>query len=112
MNLLRAEAAAILGALGMIAAAALAVWWQPLTAQAGTRPSAMLAIAAVALAGTIITLLAQAASLASALQAGPLLQRAAALRRKSWNAVFQRQLNPDAAGHTRPRAPSAAPAAA
>ncbi len=100
------------GALGMIAAAALTIWWQPLTAQDYGRPSAVLAIAAVALAGTIITLLAQTAWLASALQDGPLLQRAAALRRKSWSAVFQRQLNPDAAGHRRPRAPSAAPAAA
>ena len=44
--------------------------------------------------------------------AGPLLQQAVAMRRKSWGAVFQRQLNPDAAGHARPRAPSAAPAAA
>ncbi len=102
----------MLGGLGMIAAAALTIWWQPLTAQDYARPSAVLAIAAVALAGTIITLLAQTAWLASALQDGPLLQRAAALRRKSWNAVYQRQLNPDAAGHTRPRAPSAAPAAA
>jgi hypothetical protein len=96
------------GALGAV----LAVWWQPLTAQADVRPSAVLAIAAVALAGSIFALLARAAWLASALQAGPLLQRAAALRRKSWSAVFQRQLNPDSAGHVRPRAPSAAPAAA
>jgi hypothetical protein len=96
----------------MIVLAALAVCWQPLTAHAYARPSAVIAIAAVALAGAIVTLLAQAAWLASALQGEPLLQRAAALRRKSWGAVFQRQLNPDAAGHVRPRAPSAAPAAA
>ena len=112
MNLLRAAAAATLGTEGTIALAALALWWQLLTAQADARPSAMLSIAAVALAGVIVTLLAQSARLASALQGGPLLQRAVALRRKSWSAAFQRQLNPDAAGHVRPRAPSAAPAAA
>ena len=110
--MVRAGAAAMLGALGIIAAAALAARWLPPMAQADSRPSAALAIAAVALACTIITLLAQAAWLAGALQDGPLLQRAAALRRKSWSAVFQRQLNPDAAGHARPRAPSAVPAAA
>jgi hypothetical protein len=112
VNLLRASAAATLGTQGMIALAALALWWQLLTAQADVRPAAMLSIAAAALAGAIVALLAQAARLAGALHGGPLLQRAAALRRKSWSAVFQRQLNPDAAGHVRPRAPSAAPAAA
>lgn len=112
VEVLRAGAAATLGALGTIAAAALSAWWQPPTAQAYAGPSAVLAIAAVALACAIITLLAQAAWLAGALQDGPLLQRTAALRRKSWSAVFQRQLNPDAAGHARPRAPSAVPAAA
>jgi len=111
-HLIRAEVAALLAALASIAAAGLTSWSQPLTAHADARPSAVLAIAAAALAGAIITLLAQSAWLASALQEGPLLQRAAALRRKSWSAVFQRQLNPDAAGHVRPRAPSAAPAAA
>jgi hypothetical protein len=102
----------MLGTQSMIVLAALALWWQLLTAQADARPSAMLSIAAVALAGAIVTLLAQAAWLASALHGGPLLQRTVALRRKSWSAVFQRQRDPDAAGHARPRAPSAAPAAA
>jgi Family of unknown function (DUF6412) len=110
MTILRAEAAALLSVLGFSAAAALAASWQP-TAQF-VRPSAVMAIAAVALAGAIITVLARASWQASALQAAPLRQRAAALRRKSRSAVFQRQLNPDAAGHTRARAPSAAPAAA
>jgi len=112
MDMLRSQAAAMLTALGIIAAAALAARWLPPPAQAYSRPSAALAIAAVALACAIITLLAQAAWLAGALQHGPLLQRAVALRRRSWSAAFQRQLNPDAAGHARPRAPSAAPAAA
>jgi hypothetical protein len=112
VNLLRATAAATLGTQGMIALAALALWWQLLTAQADARPAAVLSLAAAALAGAIVALLAQTARLAGALQGGLLLQRTAALRRKSWSAVFQRQRNPDAAGHVRPRAPSAAPAAA
>jgi hypothetical protein len=112
VNLLRAAAAATLGTEGTIALAALALWWQLLTAQADARPSAMLSIAAVALAGAVVTLLAQNARPASALQGAPLLQLAVGLRRKSWSAAFQRQLNPDSAGHVRPRAPSAALAAA
>lgn len=71
-----------------------------------------MAVAAVALAGAIIALLAQSGWLGRAVTAGPLLRRATALRRKSWGAVYQRQLNPDAAGRARPRAPSAVPAAA
>jgi hypothetical protein len=71
-----------------------------------------MALAAVALAGAAIAMLARAARLASAEQAGALLKRAIAERRKSAGAVFQRQRNPDAAGRARPRAPSAAPAAA
>ncbi|HYK29753.1 MAG TPA: DUF6412 domain-containing protein, partial [Streptosporangiaceae bacterium] len=46
------------------------------------------------------------------LQAARLPARTSALWRKSRGAAFQRQLNPDAAGHARPRAPSARPAAA
>ena len=42
----------------------------------------------------------------------PLIRRDSALREKSWRAAFLRQRDPDAAGRTRPRAPSAAPAAA
>lgn len=93
-----------------IASADLVGSWQ-LTAHQAT-PSAVLAMAAVALAGIAIALLAQARRPASALAAGLLVQRAAALRRRSWGAAFQRQRNPDAAGQPRPRAPSAALAAA
>jgi hypothetical protein len=75
-------------------------------------PSGLVAIAAAALAGTVVALLAQSAWLAELAASGPLPGRAAALRRKSWSAAFQRQLNPDAPGRARPRAPSAAPAAA
>lgn len=93
-----------------IGSAYVAASWQ-LAAHAAT-PSALLAIAAVALAGTIIALLAQARRPGSAIAASLLIRRAAALRRRSWGAAFQRQRNPDAAGRARPRAPSAAQAAA
>jgi Family of unknown function (DUF6412) len=109
-DVVRGRAAVILAVLG-IATAELESRWQ-LTQQAVAAPSVLLAAAAIALAGAIVALLSTAGTLASALMAGPLLQRAVAMRRKSWGAVFQRQLNPDAAGHARPRAPSAAPAAA
>ena len=42
----------------------------------------------------------------------PMIRRASALREKSWRAAFLRQRDPDAAGRARPRAPSAALAAA
>jgi uncharacterized membrane protein len=110
LYVVRGPATVILAVLG-IATAELESRWQ-MTQQAVAAPSVLLAVAAIMLAGAIVALLASAGSLASALTTGPLLQLAVALRRKSWGAVFQRQLNPDAAGHARPRAPSAAPAAA
>jgi len=110
LSVVRGPAVVILAVLG-IATAELEARWQ-LTQQAAAAPSVLLAVAAVTLAGAIVALLSSAGSLTSALASGPLLQRAVALRRKSWGAVYQRQLNPDAAGHARPRAPSAAPAAA
>jgi hypothetical protein len=109
LTTLRAEVIVLLGVLTM-ATGGLAASWQPATG--GFGQSALMAVAAISLAGAVLTLLAQSGWLAIGLTAGPLLQRAAALRRKSDAAVFQRQLNPDAAGHARPRAPSAAPAAA
>jgi Family of unknown function (DUF6412) len=111
VDVLRAEVAVVLSALGAIAAAAAAAWLQP-TAHALPLASELIAIAAVALAGVVIARLARSARLASAEQAGALLKRALAERRKSLGALFQRQRNPDAAGRARPRAPSAAPAAA
>jgi hypothetical protein len=83
-----------------------------LASHALVTPSALMAIGAVVMAGALIGLLARSGWLGRTLSAGPLLRRSVALRRKSWGAAFQRQLNPDAAGHARPRAPSAAPAAA
>jgi len=77
-----------------------------------TTPSGLLALAAIALTGLLVALIAKNASITAALTALPLTRRAAALRVKSWLARFQRQLDPDAAGRARPRAPSAVPAAA
>jgi hypothetical protein len=64
------------------------------------------------LAGTLVVCLACAASLGRLSTAIPLISRAAALREKSWRAAYLEQRDPDAAGRPRPRAPSAAPAAA
>lgn len=97
-----------LTALGVLVLTAVVVCWQPTSAIS----SGFAAIAVVALTSVIIALLARSAWLAGALLTGPLRQSAAALRRRSRGAACQRQLNPDAAGHARPRAPSAAPAAA
>jgi hypothetical protein len=110
-DVLRAEVAVVLSALGAIATAAVTTWLQP-TSHALPLASELIAMAAITLAGAVTATLARFARLASAEQAGALLKRALAERRKSWGAVFQRQRNPDAAGRARPRAPSAAPAAA
>jgi|SRR5215472_15189348 len=74
--------------------------------------SGALTLAAVALAVAAIALVTHAPWLHVAVTTGPLQRRAIALRRQSWGAAYQRQRNPDAAGRARPRAPSAAPAAA
>jgi hypothetical protein len=94
-----------------IALAPLATWWQ-LAGHPPSMPASALAFAAVALVVTLIAVIARARLTDATIPAGPLLRRAVALRRKSWGAVFQRQRDPDAAGRARPRAPSAAPAAA
>ena len=80
-------------------------------------PSSMSAVlvsvlAGAVLAGALAACLASGASLGRLSAAVPLIRRAAALREKSWCAAFAAQRDPDAAGRPRPRAPSAAPAAA
>jgi hypothetical protein len=92
-----------------IAVAQAAAWWH-LDQHAAA--SGVVALAAVALAGAVVAVLAQACWPGAAITAGPLRRRAVGLRRKSWGAVFQRQRNPDAAGRARPRAPAAASTAA
>jgi hypothetical protein len=81
----------------------------------GLGPTAT-ALAATVLAGAmlaaVLALLTSVAGVSRTAAALPLISRARALREKSWRAAFMRQRDPDAAGRTRPRAPSAAPAAA
>jgi len=72
-------------------------------------PASLSAVAVTVLAGAV---LASGARLGRPSAAVPLIRRAAALREKSWRAAFLPQRDPDAAGRPRPRAPSAAPAAA
>jgi hypothetical protein len=105
-----APSAAAIRYLLAVASPAIAACWQ-LASHSLSTPSGLMAIAAVGLASAAHALLAQAGWPGEVTSAGP-VRRAVAMRRKSWGAVFQRQLNPDAAGRARPRAPSAAPAAA
>jgi Family of unknown function (DUF6412) len=72
--------------------------------------AAVLTVAVLAVA--IVGRLAAGASLAGATTGLPVLRRVAALREKSWRVAFLRQRDPDARGRSRPRAPSAAQAAA
>jgi hypothetical protein len=70
------------------------------------------AVLAAVLLGLVAALAAVGARTAQAATAAPMTRRASGLREKSWSAAFLRQRDPDAAGRPRPRAPSAAPAAA
>jgi Family of unknown function (DUF6412) len=90
-------------------------------AQFAMNPSGLMgptatALAAAVLAGAmlaaVLALLTSMAGVSRTSAALPIVRRARALREKSWRAGFLRQRDPDAAGRTRPRAPSAAPAAA
>jgi hypothetical protein len=76
-------------------------------------PSALLVllmtVAAFAAVGVLVARSVRTSRTAAAL---PALRRAATLRAKSWRVAFLRQRDPDSAGRSRPRAPSAAPAAA
>ena len=84
--------------------------------QLAMSPSGLTALAATVLAGAmfaaVLALLTSVAGVSRTAAALPLVRRARALREKSWRAAFLRQRDPDAAGRSRPRAPSAAPAAA
>ncbi len=84
--------------------------------QLAISPSGLTALAGAVLAGAmvaaVLALLISVASLSGPAAALPMIRRASALREKSWRAAFLRQRDPDAAGRSRPRAPSAAPAAA
>jgi hypothetical protein len=84
--------------------------------QLAAAPSGLTALAAAVLAGAmlaaVLALLTSVASVSRTAAALPLIRRARALREKSWRAAFLRQRDPDAAGRIRPRAPTAAQAAA
>jgi Family of unknown function (DUF6412) len=85
-------------------------------AQLAVSPSGLTVLAATVLAGTmlaaVLALLTSVAGVSRTAAVLPLLRRTRALQEKSWRTAFLRQRDPDAAGRTRPRAPSAAPAAA
>ena len=83
-------------------------------AQLAMTPSLLPALAAAILAGAVFAaVLALLTSVAggSRAAAAPMTRRVSALRDRSWRVAFLRQRDPDAAGRSRPRAPSAAPAA-
>jgi hypothetical protein len=84
--------------------------------QLAVSPSGLTALAGAVLAGAVfaaaLALLISVAGASRATAALPMIRRASALREKSWHAAFLRQRDPDAAGRSRPRAPSAAQAAA
>jgi len=83
-----------------------------LLAPANLSAVAVTLLAGALLAGALAACLASGAGLGRVSTAVPLIRRAAALREKAWRAAFLPQCDPDAAGRPRPRAPSAAPAAA
>ena len=97
---------------GLLAGGPHAVLAQAGLAPSGLVPSGLVMLAAVTLTGALIALLAVGSRLAAAVTARPLRGRSAAFREKSWRAGFLPQRDPDAAGRARPRAPTAAPAAA
>ena len=94
--------------------AVLAGFLRDLTQLAMT-PSAATALAAAILAGAVfaaVLVLLTSGAGGSRAAGAPMISRVSALRDRSWRVAFLRQRDPDAAGRARPRAPSAAPAAA
>src|ERR1700730_7264233 len=78
----------------------------------GGHQSGLMVLAAITLTGMLVALLAPGARSAARAAAVPPGFRPAALRAKSWRAGFLPQRDPDAPGRSRPRAPTASPAAA
>ena len=97
--------------LGWVLALLSSLSWVTLV-PSGPPALAVTLLAGAVLAGVLAACVAGGAGLARLAAAVPLISRAAALREKSWRAAFARQRDPDAAGRPRPRAPTAAPAAA
>lgn len=75
-------------------------------------PAVMTVLAGSLLVGVLAACLASRSVLTGLGAAIPLISLAAALREKTWRCAFLRLCDPGAAGRPRPRAPSAAPAAA
>jgi Family of unknown function (DUF6412) len=104
-----------LTALGSVLILVTGLWWSAghlLLAPFGPSALAATALAGAAFIGALAVCLASGARLVAIVAAIPQLSHALAVRDKSWGAAFLRQCDPDAAGRPRPRAPSAAPAAA
>lgn len=110
--MLTARCLSALGSLVALLAGLGRVTGQLLLAPSVLPAAAVTVLAGAVLAAVIAACLARGGRLARLSAALPLISRAAALRKKSWGAAFDRQRDPDAAGRPRPRAPSAAPAAA
>lgn len=106
------HALAVWGALATLLADLWRATGHVLLVSPGLPGTAMTALAVAVLVGALAACLARASLIGRITAAIPLTGRASALRAKSWRAAFLRQRDPDAAGRPRPRAPSAAPAAA
>jgi hypothetical protein len=105
----RADVIGVLAAVGLISLCELAgqlLLGDPLT------PQRLAALAVTVLAGVAAGCVAAAVRFDRAPAAVPVVRRATALRDKSWRVAFLRLRDPGARGRSRPRAPSAAPAAA
>jgi hypothetical protein len=75
-------------------------------------PQRLAALAVALLAAAAAGCVAAAIRFDQSPTAVPVARRVTALRDKSWRVAFLRLRDPDARGRSRPRAPSAAPAAA
>ena len=105
----RAGVAGLLAAVGLISIGELAgqlLLGDPVT------PQRLAALAVAVLAAVAAGCVAAAIRVDRALGAIPVVRRVSALRDKSWRVAFLRLRDPDARGRPRPRAPTAAPAAA
>jgi len=105
----RAGVAGLLAAVGLLSLGELVgqlLLGDPVT------PQRLAVLAVAVLAAVAAGCVAAAVRFDSAPATVPVVRRVTALRDKSWNAAFLRLRDPDARGRSRPRAPSAAPAAA
>jgi hypothetical protein len=105
----RADITGVLAALGLLSLGELAgqlLVGDPMT------PQRLAVLAVAVLAAVAAGYVAVSVRVGRAPAAVPVLRRVTALRDKSWRVAFLRLRDPDARGRSRPRAPSAAPAAA